>query len=79
VLPQPEVLQGCLNHDMWEILVKWMGQAAVDATWEKVPEFTDAYPSFQLEDELFHNGRGSVVDAFTGNTYQRWQKIKLKE
>jgi hypothetical protein len=35
-----------LNRSMWEILVEWMGQAATDATWEKVPEFMDAYPSF---------------------------------
>jgi hypothetical protein len=32
-----------------------MGQAAIDSTWEKVLEFKDAYPSFQLEDELFLN------------------------
>jgi hypothetical protein len=47
-----------------------MGQAAIDATWEKVPGFKDAYPSFQLEDELFLMG-WSVVDAFIGRKYQR--------
>jgi hypothetical protein len=35
-----------------------MGQAA---TWEKVLEFKDAYPSFQLEDELFLNWGGGVL------------------
>jgi hypothetical protein len=35
-----------------------MGQAAPDATWEKGPNFTDASPSFELEDELFHKGEG---------------------
>jgi hypothetical protein len=35
--------------------VQLMGQAA---TWEKVLEFKDAYPSFQLEDELFLNWGG---------------------
>jgi hypothetical protein len=62
VLPQPEkVLRARLNRGMWEILVQWMGQAAADATWELVIEFKDAYPSFQLEDELFSNGGGGVL------------------
>jgi hypothetical protein len=47
VLPQPEkVLRAHLNRGVLEILVQWMAQAAADATWEKVPEFKDAYPSF---------------------------------
>jgi hypothetical protein len=46
VLPQLEKVQHAhLNRDAWEILVKWMGQAAANVTWEKVPEFTDAYRS----------------------------------
>jgi hypothetical protein len=61
ILPEPEkVLRARLNHDMWEIMVKWAGQAAANATWEQVPEFKKAFPSFQLEDELFHNG-GEVL------------------
>jgi hypothetical protein len=39
----------------------------------------DTYPSFQFEDELFHNEGGSVVHAFIGKAYQYRQKIKLKE
>jgi hypothetical protein len=55
--------------------VQWMGQAAIDSTWEKVLEFKDAYPSFQLEDGLFLNlGGGGVVDAFIGKMYQRQPK-----
>jgi hypothetical protein len=56
-----------LNYGEWEIFVQWMGQAAADATWE-VLEFKDAYPSFQLEDELFLNlgGGGGVEDALIG-------------
>jgi hypothetical protein len=47
-----------------------MGQATADATWEKVPEFKDAYPSFQLEDELFSNlGGGECCGCF------HWEKI----
>jgi hypothetical protein len=38
VLPQLEkVLRARLNHDVWEIMVKWVGQADANATWEKVP------------------------------------------
>jgi hypothetical protein len=75
VLPQPEkVLRAHLNRGMWEIMVKWVGQADANTTWEKVPEFKEAFPSFQLMDELFHNGEGSVVDAFIGRPYQRRAK-----
>jgi hypothetical protein len=39
-----------------------------EATWEPVPAFREAYPSFQLEDELFpEEGR----DVMVGKTYQR--------
>jgi hypothetical protein len=31
---------------VWQILIKWTGQAAADATWEKVPEFKEVFPSF---------------------------------
>jgi hypothetical protein len=76
MLPQPEkVLRTRLNRGVWEILVQWMGQTTADATWEKVPEFKDAYPSFQLKDELFSIwGGGSVVDAFIRRKYQRRPK-----
>jgi hypothetical protein len=61
VLPQPEkVLHAHLNRGASEILVQSMAQAAVDTTWEKVTEFKDAYPSFQLD-----------VDAFIRRKYQR--------
>jgi hypothetical protein len=77
VLPQPEkVLHAHLNRGELEFLVQWMGQAVANTTWEKVPEFKDAYPSFQLEDESFLNGGGgeSVVDTFIRKTYQRRPK-----
>jgi hypothetical protein len=62
MLPQPEkVLRTRLNRGVWEILVQWMGQTTADATWEKVPEFKDAYPSFQLKDELFSIWGGGVL------------------
>jgi hypothetical protein len=35
------------------------------------PELKDAYPSFKLEDELFLNEGGGVVDAFIGRKYQQ--------
>jgi hypothetical protein len=59
ILPEPEkALRARLNRAVWEIMVKWAGQAAANATWEQVSEFKEAFPSFQLEDELFHNGGG---------------------
>jgi hypothetical protein len=35
------------------MLVEWTGMPATEATWEPVPVFREAYPSFQLADELF--------------------------
>jgi hypothetical protein len=75
ILPEPEkALSARLNRGVWEIMVKWAEQAAANATWEQVSEFKEAFPSFQLEDELFHKGGGSVVAAFIGKQYQRRPK-----
>ena len=43
-------------------------------TWDLLPEFKHAFPFFQLEDELFSNERGSVLDAFIGRAYHRCSK-----
>jgi hypothetical protein len=43
-----------------------VGCSAADATWEKIDEFKEAHPKFQLEDVLFSGEGGSVVDAFVG-------------
>jgi len=37
-------------------------------------EFKEKYPSFKLEDELFGQEGGSVVDTFFGKKYQRKKK-----
>jgi hypothetical protein len=72
VLPTPlKVLRARLNRGHWEVLVQWMGCLPADATWELVEEFSAAHPAFQLEDELFQNEGGSVVDSFVGRTYFR--------
>jgi hypothetical protein len=72
VLPTPlKVLRARLNRGRWEVLVQWMGCLPADATWELVEEFSAAHPAFQLEDELFQNEGGSVVDSFVGRTYFR--------
>lgn len=57
--------------------MQWTGCAAVDATWEKLILFKDRHPQFQLEDELFRNEGGSVVDAFVGQTYQRRRRVAV--
>lgn len=59
--------------------VQWTCCAAADATWEKLTTFKDRYPTFQLEDELFSNEGGSGVDAFVGQTYQRWCQVPCSE
>jgi hypothetical protein len=49
-------------------------RSAADATWEKIDEFKEAHPEFQLEDELFSGEGGSVVDVFVGCVYRRRKK-----
>jgi len=51
--------------------VHWVGRDASDSTWEKLDDFMEAYPEFQLEDELLRKEGGSVADAFVGITYKR--------
>ena len=72
VVPSPaQVLRARLNRGIWEVLVQWQGQAASDATWEKLDEFKTLYPEAQLEDKLFVGEEGSVVDSFIGRKYVR--------
>jgi hypothetical protein len=72
VLPTPlKVLRARLNRGRWEVLVQWLGCLPADATWELVEEFSAVHLAFQLEDELFQNEGGSVVDSFVGHTYFR--------
>ena len=56
-LQQPErVLRSELRRGVWHVLVEWSGMPASEATWEPVPAFREAHPSFQLVDELFPEG-----------------------
>lgn len=72
VLPAPsQVVKARLNRGTWELLVKWEGRSAADATWEQLNWFREAYPDYQLEDELFQKEGGSIVDAFVGKQYAR--------
>ena len=72
VIPTPtKVLRARLNRGTWELLVQWQGRADSDSTWERLPVFVEDYPDFHLEDELFLQEGGSVMDSFIGRVYQR--------
>lgn len=61
-LPMPaKVLKACLRRDVWHVLVQWIGLDASTASWEPLEEFKRSYPSFQLEDELFHETGRDVM------------------
>jgi hypothetical protein len=53
----------------WELLVQWQGRTVVEATWEEMQPFKEAYPDFELENELFHHGGGSVMNSFFHRQY----------
>jgi hypothetical protein len=53
-MPQPEeVTRARPTSSSWDVLVKWQGQPASEATWELLHQIKEDYPDFQLEDELF--------------------------
>jgi len=47
-----QVIHARLCGGVWEVSVHWVGCSA-DATWKPLLEFTDHYPKFQFEYELF--------------------------
>jgi hypothetical protein len=61
-IPQStEVIKGRLARSVHELLVRWTGQAAADATWVELGTFKRDFPSFQLEDELVLQGGRDVM------------------
>jgi hypothetical protein len=42
-------------------------------------QFKEAYPAFELEDELFRHGGGSVMDSFHHQYSRRSRTSKGKE
>jgi hypothetical protein len=54
LLPGPaKVLKAEQRRGVWHLLVQWDGLPLEDATWEKLDDFRQQFPEFQLEDELF--------------------------
>jgi hypothetical protein len=66
--PQPtEVIKGRLAQGK-QLLIRWEGQSAADATWVEVNAFRQEFPAFKLADELsVKEGR----DVMTSLHYQR--------
>jgi hypothetical protein len=50
------------------------GKTAIEATWEPLEHFKEAYSEFKFEDELFCQGGGSVMDSFFHKQYTRTRK-----
>jgi hypothetical protein len=59
------------THRSWEVLVKWQGHGDLDASWEPLEDFKEKYPDLKLEDELFSQADGSVMDSVFGKQYRR--------
>jgi hypothetical protein len=48
----------------WDLLVQWQGKTVAETTWEPLEQFKEVNPEFKLQDELFRQGGGSVMDSF---------------
>jgi hypothetical protein len=74
-VPVPEKLvRARPTASSWEVLTQWQGKTVAEATWEPLEQFKDAYPEFKLEDELFCQGGGSVMNSFVHQQYTRRRK-----
>ncbi|XP_068649971.1 uncharacterized protein [Aristolochia californica] len=72
VVPTPSMILGARRHkNGWEVLVQWTNIDATEASWEDVDVFQQAYPTFELEDKLYHQGGRDVVDSIAGRVIQR--------
>ena len=76
-LPTPAAVSRAKpNGHSWDILVQWVGRGPAEATWEALESFKERYPDFQLEDKLFSQEGGSVMDKFFGAKFRRRSKDK---
>jgi hypothetical protein len=75
VVPMPqEVVRAKPTTNSWELLVKWQGCIAAEASWEQLDAFKEAYPDFQLKDKLFRQEGGSVMDSYFQKRYSKRKK-----
>jgi hypothetical protein len=51
-LEPAEVSKCHLARGQHEVLIHWVGQLVVEASWMSLDEFRVTYPAFQLRDEL---------------------------
>jgi hypothetical protein len=56
-----EVIKGRLTCDVQELLVRWEGQCAADATWVELEAFRREFPAFKLEDEFIVEGGRDIM------------------
>jgi hypothetical protein len=80
-LPQ-EVVRAKPTTNSLDLLVKWEGRALVEATWEQLEAFKEAYPEFQLEDKLFHQEGGMLwtltsISSIEGGRKTSWRLVSL--
>lgn len=67
VFPEPEsVVKARMNRGVWELLVRWLGRSAAEASWVQLDDFQRKFPHIQLEDKL-----NDAADAFVGKVYSR--------
>jgi len=66
VLAPERALRARLYRGVRQILVQWQGAPPSSASWEDLADFQQRYPTFQLEDELLHEGGGGGGGRYHG-------------
>jgi hypothetical protein len=53
VFLEPEsVVKARMNRGVWELLVRWLGRSAAQASWVQLDDFQRKFPHIQVEDKL---------------------------
>ncbi|XP_068647651.1 uncharacterized protein [Aristolochia californica] len=66
-----EILNARQNAHRRKVLVQWAHSDTSNATWEDIDVFQQAYPTFEITDNLIFKGGSDVVDSIARRVIQR--------
>ncbi|XP_068636041.1 uncharacterized protein [Aristolochia californica] len=71
-MPTPaQIRQARRVNNAWEVLVWWTDKELREASWETLESFQTLFPTFKLEDKLFLQEGGDVMDSIASRVANR--------